>query len=56
MAKYGLSALVTGGAAAVAVKTGLFKWVWKVLVAVFLASVAFLKKLFSRNKAYWRSL
>jgi len=51
VAKYGLTALVTGGAAAVAVKTGLFKWVWKGLVVGFLALVAFLKNLFSRKKS-----
>src|SRR5262249_17362787 len=29
VAEYGLAALVTGGAAAVAVKTGAAKWLWK---------------------------
>jgi len=50
VAKYGLAALVTGGAAAVAVKTGMFKWIWKGLVAGFLALLAFIKSLFSRKK------
>lgn len=50
MAKYGLSALVVGGATAVAVKTGAFKWLWKVIVIAFLAVVAFLKTLFSGRK------
>ena len=49
IAKYGLTALVTGGAAAVAVKTGMFKWIWKGLVAGFLALLAFIKRLFSRK-------
>lgn len=51
VAKYGLTALVVGGASAVAVKTGMFKWIWKVLVVAFLALVAFLKNLFSRKKS-----
>lgn len=51
VAKYGLTALVVGGASAVAVKTGMFKWIWKALVVVFLGFVAFLKKLFSWKKS-----
>jgi len=51
MAKYGLSALVVGGAAAVATKAGMFKWLWKVLVVAFLAAAGFLKKLFTRKKS-----
>lgn len=47
VAKYGLTALVVGGAAAVAAKAGIFKWLWKILVVVFLAVVGFIKKLFS---------
>ena len=50
MAKYGLSALIVGGAAAVAVKTGMFKWLWKVIVIALLPLLAFLKKLFPRRK------
>ena len=46
IAKYGLTALVTGGAATVAVKTGLFKKIWKLLVVAVLAGGAFLKKIF----------
>ena len=45
-AEIGLSALFVGGAAAAAVKTGAFKWIWKGLVAVALAIGAFFKKLF----------
>lgn len=51
VAKYGLMALVVGGASAVAVKTGLFKWIWKGAVVGFLALLAFLKSLFSRKKS-----
>jgi len=51
VAKYGLTALVVGGASAVAAKTGLFKWIWKGLVVGFLALIAFLKNLFSRKKS-----
>lgn len=51
VAKYGLTALVVGAASAVAVKTGMFKWIWKALVAGFLALVVFLKRLYSRKKS-----
>lgn len=50
MAQYGLSALVVGGATAVAVKTGAAKWLWKLLVVVFVAIGGFFKKLFSGKK------
>jgi len=46
MAKYGLTALVVGGGAAVAAKAGVFKWLWKVLVAIGIGSLFFLRKLF----------
>lgn len=49
-AQYGLSALVVGGASAVAVKTGLFKWLWKAIVVGVAAVGAFFKNLFSRKK------
>jgi uncharacterized membrane-anchored protein len=52
LAKYGLAALITGGAAAVAVKTGLFaslilffKKAWKLVVIGVVAVAAFIKKL-----------
>jgi uncharacterized membrane-anchored protein len=51
VAKIGLTALVTGGAAAVAVKSGFAKYVWKVLLAVGAGSLLFVKKLFRRNTA-----
>jgi uncharacterized membrane-anchored protein len=50
IAKYGLSALVVGGAAAVAAKTGVFKWLGKALIAAAVAASAFFKKLFGRKK------
>ena len=51
VAKYGLTALVLGGAAAVAVKTGLFKWIWKGLVVGVLVLIAFFRNLFSGKKS-----
>ena len=51
IAEYGLSALIVGGATAVAVKSGMFKWLWKLIVVGFIAVSGFIKKLFSRNKA-----
>jgi uncharacterized membrane-anchored protein len=50
MAKYGLSALVVGGAAAVAVKTGAAKWLWKLIVVAVLGIGGLFKKLFSGKK------
>lgn len=50
MAKYGLSALVVGGAAAVATKVGIFKWLWKALVAAAVGISAFVKRLLGRKK------
>jgi len=49
-AAYGLTGLIVGGTTAALVKTGAFKWIWKALVAAFLAVSAFVKKLFSRNR------
>jgi uncharacterized membrane-anchored protein len=56
MAKYGLAALVTGGAAAVALKTGLLGWIIlmfkkgaKLIVVAVAAIGAFIKKLFTRK-------
>lgn len=46
MAKYGLTALVVGGASAVAVKSGLFKWLWKALIVAGVAIAGFVKKFF----------
>jgi uncharacterized membrane-anchored protein len=52
VAEYGLAALVTGGAAAIALKTGLLQKAWKFLVVGAVAVLAGLKKLFGgREKA-----
>ena len=50
VAQYGLAALVVGGAAAVAVKSGIFKWLWKVILMVGVAVAAFLKSLFAGRR------
>ena len=57
IAEYGLTGLIVGGAAAAAVKTGLWKWVagllaagWKLVVAAVVAMLAGVKSLFK-----WRS-
>ena len=47
LAAYGLTALIAGGAGATAVKTGLFKKIWKLLVFAVVALGGGLKKLFS---------
>ena len=49
-AAYGLTGLIVGGGAAVALKTGAFKWLWKLIVAGAAGVAALAKKLFSRNK------
>lgn len=46
IAQYGLTALITGGAAAVAVKSGLLKYLWKGIVVAVIAVGAFFKKIF----------
>jgi uncharacterized membrane-anchored protein len=46
IAKYGLTALVTGGAAAVALKSGLLQKLWKFILLGFVAVAAFFKKIF----------
>ena len=62
VAKYGLAALIVGGAAVGAAKLGLFAWAavllkkgWKLLVVAFAAVVGFFKKTFAkltgRNRA-----
>jgi uncharacterized membrane-anchored protein len=51
MAAYGLTGLIAGGGVAVAAKAGLFKWIWKGLVAAGLGIAALFKRLFSRNKS-----
>lgn len=48
IAKIGLAALVAGGAAAVAAKTGLLKYVWKYLIFIVMAIVVFFKRIWRR--------
>jgi uncharacterized membrane-anchored protein len=55
VAKYGLGALVVGGAAVGAAKLGLFAWLavflkkgWKLVVVAFAAAATFIKKLFGK--------
>ena len=55
VAKYGLAALVVGGAAVGAAKLGLFAWLavflkkgWKLLILAFAAVATFFKKLFAK--------
>lgn len=57
VAKYGLAALITGGAAVIAVKTGLWAAIliflkkgWKLLVIAFVAVGSWIKKLFSGRR------
>jgi uncharacterized membrane-anchored protein len=50
-ATYGLTGLIVAGGAAAAVKTGAFKWLWKVLVAAAVGVASLVKKIFSRNKS-----
>jgi uncharacterized membrane-anchored protein len=51
VAEYGLAALVAGGAAAVAAKSGAAKWLWKVLVAAGVLIAGGLKTWFGRGKS-----
>lgn len=57
IAEYGLAALITGGAAAVAAKTGFWKVIvgffaafWKAIVAIVVACLASFRKIFSRKQ------
>ncbi len=47
IAEYGLTALIVGGAGAVAAKAGIFKWLWKVIVVAIAGAAGFLKKFFT---------
>lgn len=51
VAAYGLTALVAGGAGALAAKTGVLGKFWKLIVAGVVAVGAFAKKLFGRGRA-----
>ncbi len=48
IAKIGLTALIAGGAVAIAAKTGLLKYIWKYIIFIVIAVVAFFKKFFTR--------
>jgi uncharacterized membrane-anchored protein len=50
VAKYGLTALIVGGTAAAAVKTGFLLKFWKLIVAAFAAFAAFLKRAYAYIK------
>ncbi len=51
VAKYGLAALITGGAVAVAAKSGFLKAFWKLIVVAAVGIGGFLKKLFSGRQS-----
>ena len=55
LAGYGLTALVAGGAAAVAVKTGLFKYLGKFIIFIFAGLAAFFKKIWAKISGLFRS-
>ncbi len=46
IAEYGLGALIAGGGLALAAKSGLLKYIWKIVVGVFVAISAFFRKIF----------
>ena len=50
VAEYGLAALVVGGGAAIAAKTGLFAKFWKLILLGVAGVAGFVKKLFSRKR------
>lgn len=50
VAEYGLTALVVGGGTAIAAKSGLLKYLWKIIVGVFIVGASFFKKIFGRFK------
>lgn len=51
VASYGLTALIAGGAGALAFKTGLLAKLWKLIVVLFLAIIGAIKKLWNKTKA-----
>jgi uncharacterized membrane-anchored protein len=51
LATIGLTALIGGGAVAVAAKSGLLKYLWKLIVVGVAAVAAFLRRLFGSRKA-----
>jgi uncharacterized membrane-anchored protein len=50
VAQYGLTALITGGAVAAAIKIGLFKKFWKLIVVAVAGLAAALRKVFIRSE------
>lgn len=50
MAEYGLAALIAGGGAAIAAKSGLLKSLWKILAAAGIAVAAWFGKIFKGKK------
>ncbi|HUJ40627.1 MAG TPA: DUF2167 domain-containing protein [Candidatus Acidoferrales bacterium] len=54
VAEYGLTALIAGGAAAAAIKSGLLAKLWKVLVVAFVALVGAIKKFFAYIKRLFK--
>jgi uncharacterized membrane-anchored protein len=50
MAEYGLAALIAGGGAAIAAKSGLLKSLWKILAAAGIAVAAWVGKVFKGKK------
>ena len=51
LATYGLTGLIVGGGTAVLVKSGAFKWLWKLILPILLAGGALVRKIFSGRKA-----
>lgn len=51
LAGYGLTALIAGGATAVAIKTGFFAKLWKFLILALAGIAAWLRKLWSKTKS-----
>lgn len=49
VAQYGLTGLIVGGAAAVAVKSGLAKWLWKIILVAIAGIGALIKRLFGKK-------
>ena len=56
IAKYGLTALVLGGAATVAAKAGLFKYIGKFFIFIFAAIAAFFKGVWEKLKGVWEKI
>lgn len=50
IAEYGLAGLITGGAVAVAAKSGILMKFWKLIVIGFVAVIGVIKRLFGRGK------